>query len=86
LKPSHGAAKPSRRRHGGNGFFVLFISGTMVHSPQDFGHAVPNGSFKIIHLSCETFSNKVYSKIFSSLMLHSKGLTKKFIKSLPNWI
>jgi hypothetical protein len=44
-----------------------------------------NGSFKIIHFSCETFPNKVIQKNFLLSTFIQKGL-QRFIKSLPNWI
>jgi hypothetical protein len=43
-----------------------------------------NGSFKIIHFSSETFSNKVIQKNFLLSTFIQKGL-QSFIKSLPNW-
>jgi hypothetical protein len=43
-----------------------------------------NGSFKIIHLSCETFPNKVIQNNFLRSTFIQNGL-QRFIKSLPNW-
>jgi hypothetical protein len=45
-----------------------------------------NGSFKIIHLSCETFPNKVSSKKYFLLSTFIQKGLQKFIKSLLNWI
>jgi hypothetical protein len=43
-----------------------------------------NGSFKIIHFSCETFLNKVIQKKFLLSTFIQNGL-QRFLKSLPNW-
>jgi hypothetical protein len=43
-----------------------------------------NGSFKIIHFSCETIPSKVIQKNFLLSTFIQKGL-QWFIKFLPNW-
>ena len=43
-----------------------------------------NGSFKIIHFSCETFPKKVIQKNFLLSTFIQNGL-QRFLKSLPNW-